>query len=219
MRERVARRFGDRQRVPANLACPFVPAAVDQGLGVTGRHPGAESSVRSFPARACSQVRQTSASQSGSPDASMTSAVLASKSRSRRSSPRRATRLAVSCQPTRSPLRYRAAASPSSSRERSSSPISPSPADSACRYSRAASSNASASAATSAAASHASTARARSPGHEPSTRWRAICARCGRRSPSYRAAIASAAAVCSCRCSAARSRAATAERTSACENR
>jgi hypothetical protein len=40
--QRVARRFGDGQRVPADLACPFVPAAVDQGLGVTGRHPGTE---------------------------------------------------------------------------------------------------------------------------------------------------------------------------------
>ena len=179
----------------------------------------ADLSARSSPARACSQMRLSSTSQSTSPVASRTSAVRARVSRSRRCSARRPTRVAVSCQPGRSPLRYRAAARPSSRRSRSASGVSPFPTCSACRYSRAASSNASASTATSAADSHAATAGLRSPGHEPATRCRAISVRCSRSAPSNSASIASAAALCSRRWSAALSWAATAWRISSCAKR
>ena len=159
-RGRVARRFGGGQRVPANQTPPGrtrrgTPAPARIAADTRARR----SSGRSFPARACSQMRQISPSHSGTPVASITRAARASPSRSRRRSARRPTPAAACCDPGRSPLRCRAAARASSSRSLSASPSSPSPTDSACRYRRTASSNASASAATSAAASHAATAR------------------------------------------------------------
>ena len=175
-RDRVPRRSGRGQRVPADLSRPVVLAAVHQRLRVPRGDPGPQTIRKVFPGEGLLADAADLAVPFGY------AAGLHDQGRAGQQAPvtprsaRLRTPAAVSCDPGRSPLRCRAAARASSSRERSLA-ISPSPADSACRYRRTASSNASDCAATPAAASHAATASARSPGSDASTRCRATSVR------------------------------------------